>query len=97
MGDCKELSTQTCPDCLSGQRECEKLENQCWINGLCQGRLIEEVRYFSENQSHRSILYVITVYCHHVIKKVYVDGNIRNPALPVMPRQYQKFFINNDP
>jgi hypothetical protein len=21
-----------------------------------------------------------------------VDGNIRNPALPVMPRQYQKFF-----
>ncbi len=23
---------------------------------------------------------------------VYVDGNIRNPALPVMPRQYQNFF-----
>ena len=23
---------------------------------------------------------------------IYVDGNIRNPALPVMPRQYHKFF-----
>jgi len=27
---------------------------------------------------------------------IYVDGNIRNPALPVMPRHYQKFFINKD-
>ncbi len=25
-------------------------------------------------------------------KNTYVDGNIRNQALPVMPRQYQKFF-----
>ncbi len=89
MGDCKELSTQTCPDCLSGQRECEKLENQCWINGLCQGRLIEEVRYFSENQSHRSILYVITVLViSGLLSSCYKEGICR--------RQYQKSGITSN-
>ncbi len=28
---------------------------------------------------------------------VYVDGNIGNLALPVMPRQYQKFFHKQGP
>ncbi len=45
MSECNELNTEDCPECLSGQRECDKLDNQCWINGLCQGSLIKEVYY----------------------------------------------------
>ena len=35
----------------------------------------------------------VVVTLQEVLKylNVYVDGNIRNPALPVMPRQYQKY------
>jgi hypothetical protein len=46
MSECNELNTEDCPECLSGQRECDKQDNQCWINGLCQGRLIKEVKSF---------------------------------------------------
>jgi hypothetical protein len=68
MSECKELSNQTCPDCLSGQKECENLENQCWINGLCKGRLIEEVRNLKAHYLCRKLLIAITVkYISHLL------------------------------
>jgi len=54
---CGYLDTEECNDCLSGQRECEKLDNQCWIKGLCQGNSILEVNAFLPKSSfYRKVL-----------------------------------------
>ena len=43
--DCVTLSSEDCPDCISGQSSCHLQENQCWLRGTCAGTLIKEVFY----------------------------------------------------
>ena len=40
--DCS-LNQEDCPHCTSGEKECLQLENECFINGICEGILIDEV------------------------------------------------------
>ena len=38
-----EISHENCPHCLSGQKSCPPRENQCWVNGICEGILVNLV------------------------------------------------------
>jgi hypothetical protein len=40
--DCVHLNSTA--DSLSGHADCSDLDNQCWVQGICQGTLITEVK-----------------------------------------------------
>jgi hypothetical protein len=44
---CSEISTEECPECLSGESSCPEIDDQCWVQGSCMGTFITEVH---ENQ-----------------------------------------------
>ncbi len=47
---CSEISTEECPECLSGESSCPEIDDECWIRGSCIGAVITEVRKnFTEN------------------------------------------------
>jgi hypothetical protein len=41
--DCSSLSKGDCPGCISGQSECPLVGSQCWLRGICKGKLIKAV------------------------------------------------------
>jgi len=46
--DCAKLDEQSCPECLSGERDCLAPEIKCWLTGKCQGEA------FSTNSTQTS-------------------------------------------
>ena len=52
MRDCAKREAGDCADCLSGQRGCSKLNDDCMLKGMCQGKLIDSVKFPSHELEH---------------------------------------------
>ena len=35
--NCFKLDEESCPDCLTGKKECSTPESKCWLTGQCSG------------------------------------------------------------
>jgi hypothetical protein len=41
LHNCTSVDVDLCPDCLGGPASCEPPAPQCWIQGQCEGNLLE--------------------------------------------------------